>query len=155
MFGSAYPFPQTAGHDRPKYGTVNLTDDPLGVVTCRQYGASYFVLNNSVRWRTTMTNVDSDAADAATPAANGMVYKFIDSYSDADFKKIWRHTGEMLPEYPEIQVHGPVKLNRDIDRLVADSNLSNDVKAKVDRFARQNNFKVIWRNLELRNSMLG
>jgi len=41
--------------ERPKYGTINLTGDPLGVMQARPYGRSYFVLKDDARWRCTMT----------------------------------------------------------------------------------------------------
>lgn len=35
------------GHDRVKYGVLNLSNDPAGIRACYGYGNSYFYLENS------------------------------------------------------------------------------------------------------------
>jgi hypothetical protein len=59
-------------HERVKYGTMNFTNDPNGVMACSGYGMSYFLLKNHVRNRCTITDMDS-----ASPTATIATFKFL------------------------------------------------------------------------------
>ena len=45
--------------ERVKYGACNLTNDPNGVRKAHHYGDSFFQLNENVRCRTSICNMDS------------------------------------------------------------------------------------------------
>ena len=50
-------------HERVKYGAVNITNDPKGIVSAKAYGKSYLVLKDHVKPRCTMTFHNSSGAD--------------------------------------------------------------------------------------------
>lgn len=57
MFDKLYD--KAEKHERVKYGTINISNDPNGVRACYSYGNSYFVLKKEVRQRCTLTDQDS------------------------------------------------------------------------------------------------
>jgi len=136
-------------HVRPKYGTINLTNTTCGVKAARQYGTSYFVLKDDVRWRCTMTDRDSSSG-AAEPATLGLWYKFFHRFDDAELRGIAVHDGTAhFDDYPEIQIHGPVRFNEDMVCIVGDDSLADDVKRKVDAFGSKHGLRVTWQNMDV------
>merc|ERR1712190_573959 len=119
----------------PKYGTINLTNAACGVrKAAYQYGKSYLVLKNSLRWRCTMTNRDSSYEDAEVAFLSNCS-GFCNSFSDDELTGIWNHDGTMhLKRYPEIQIHGDVLFERDVDQVVVHSGLPAQIKNKVVTF---------------------
>merc|ERR1719343_912011 len=115
LFGPDFGREVTAA-ERPKYGCINMTADPLGVPCATQYGSSYLVLKNSLRWRCTFTSRDSDNTNSriATPR---QFAKFLADgcmgTSDDELLNIWRHSGETIDDYREVQIHGPVRFDHD------------------------------------------
>merc|ERR1719330_1358659 len=140
MFGSEF-----ADHvepaDRPKYGCLNLANDPMGVPNATQYGSSYLVLKTDLRWRCTFTSQDSSAANSQL-ATSRQCAKFLSEASDEELLKIWKHDGQTIEEYREVQIHGPVRFNRDVAKLVVDSDLPESVKSKCRAWARRDGFEV-------------
>lgn len=61
-----------SGYERVKYGTMNFTNDPQGVIACGGYGQSYLLLKSHVRDRCTITDMDS-----ASPLATIATFRFI------------------------------------------------------------------------------
>jgi hypothetical protein len=147
VFGDAYKLGVTPGCERPKYGTVNLTNDPDGVKSARQYGKSVFVLKRHLRWRCTLTNKDTSFTDAV-PGTVGQVFMFLDAFDEDELRLILEHDGKhALRQYPEIQIHGQVLFNRDIERLVADSNSCAVIQERVQKFCEKNGIKLEWRSM--------
>lgn len=64
MFDTYYD--NAIGSDRPKYGIINVTNNPRGDYTCRKYGYGndFLELKNDIRERCTFTNKDSSYDDA-------------------------------------------------------------------------------------------
>ncbi len=111
-------------HERVKYGVVNIMNDPAGVTSARAYGDCYFVLNENVRKRTTFIVGDSSSQEmhlCTLPSSNIMLYLL----SDELLKKAMDISAGKLKcskndnySYIEIQVHGDIRLDRDIKELV-------------------------------------
>jgi len=144
MFGKTYDHVQN--HERPKYGCLNLTGDPNGVPKATQYGASYLVLKNTVRWRCTLTARDS-AKESAEVATFRQFAKFLkDDHSwgadDDDLRKICEHQGEKIEDYREVQIHGPVRFNIDIEKLCVVRQTAESVKKKCEEWGQRDGFKV-------------
>ena len=108
--------------ERVKYGAINLTNDPKGIQCCVGYGNSYFMLKESVRKRCTFTDMDSSSASSKIG-----VFKFglhvIEGLSDPEMKaviegaKAMEVSSNVVATYKEIQIHGPLDLSQDIERL--------------------------------------
>ena len=59
LFGGAYD--DAKAFDRPKYGVMNFTGDPMGIQrACRQYGDSYMLLKAEVDFRPLLISSFSD-----------------------------------------------------------------------------------------------
>jgi Protein of unknown function (DUF3626) len=72
-----------SGFDRVKYGVLNTTKDPAGVVSCQGYGDSYFVLRG-VRLRTSFADKDSSSSDAQMASCE-YYCQVLKNYSDLEF----------------------------------------------------------------------
>merc|ERR1711862_471799 len=101
MFGDAYDRKGSQAAvcpaERPKYGTINLTDDPMGVRLATCYGTSYFVLKENVRWRCTLTSRDS-ASDYSRPGTPRQFNRFLEEgdgsrLADDELEMVLNHTG--------------------------------------------------------------
>lgn len=147
VFGNAY---DKEDRWRPKYGVLNLTGAPQGVHRAVQYGTSYFVLKQSVRWRCTMTSADS-CNRAATPGTMRQFAKFMEvgdfRLTDEELVKVCNRSGEQIKAYREVQIHGPIRFSQDIEKLYADDRLDSDTRRKVEEFARKNGFPVVFRSM--------
>lgn len=147
VFGDAYD--RVTAFDRPKYGTINLTNDPRGVQGAAAfYGASFFVLKKDVTWRCTLTVDDSSSSDALpfSPRECSKMCERLESREKERLQMVMEHKGDASDDYREVQIHGPLRFDRDIAYCVGDERLSADVRAKVNKFASKHNFEVRWRS---------
>jgi len=147
FFGTA--FSGCHPSERPKYGCLNLTGDPKGVPQATQYGTSYFIMKNSIRWPVTITSRDSSCEDAR-PGTLRQFVRFLEEgaksrLTDEDLMKLVRHQAEKMFFYKEVQIHGPVCFSEHVHALVADESLNPSDKQKVRQFAKQNGFPVSFR----------
>jgi len=130
IFGGSY---EETSHDdvpskRPKYGVLDVCNDPRGVPAAWQYGDSYFILKN-VRLRSTFANCDTSAEpDCAVLDQQAGV---LDEYGPEELQEVVRVAtapegsrsrigdGMKITDYKEAQFHGLVRLDRDVVALVA------------------------------------
>lgn len=111
MFSKRYS--SATGFERVKYGTVNFTNDPKGVRACSGYGASYFLLKNTVRSRCTFTDMDS-SSPSSTIGTFKFGYQVMNKMSDAEIRsaieaaKANEMSSSVISAYKEIQIHGPI-----------------------------------------------
>merc|ERR1712176_1453753 len=149
MWGDCYD-----GFDalRPKYGCMNLADDPQGDYQATQYGTSYFVLKNSVRWRCSITSTDSSCPSVVLGSV-GQCSSMLMTLNEKELSAAVTHDGNPgagrdLRFYKEIQIHGEVRFAKDIERVVADASMDDDSRTKVENFARMKGLKLEWRKME-------
>ena len=118
---------------RPKYGTLNVFNDHLGDSTCKTYGLSYLVLKN-VRSRCTFTASDSQlVSESCFPSSHvGVAEHYahvLIQYRDEDLLETLSvacsggvlnrgNTSRDSHIYNEVQIHGEVKFNTHIERVV-------------------------------------
>ena len=110
LFSNIYGDSIENGFDRPKYGNLMINHKSQ-----TGYGCAYFVLKDDIKDRTTFTLGDSGNNDYKSES----VYSF--KYASASYEKMNNTT---VPEkflygyeYIEIQIHGPIRLNKDIKSL--------------------------------------
>ncbi|OAR25194.1 hypothetical protein A8W25_05955 [Streptomyces sp. ERV7] len=106
IFGGAYD--DASPHDRPVYGALNFRRKPVGAAP--RFGSACFQLNAQALARTTFCYPDSylEPADFATAERMGLIELALADAQDA------------LDDYIEAQVHGAVRLDRDVEALVLD-----------------------------------
>jgi hypothetical protein len=106
IFGAAYDAAPAAG--RPKYGALNFRRSPVG--GSPRFGSSHLRLRPETLARTTFCYPDSYLEPENFGVATAMSLIERAEADDAD----------ALDDYIEAQVHGPVRLGRDVEAVVLD-----------------------------------
>lgn len=106
IFGRAYD--EAPPHERPVYGALNFRRKPVGAAP--RFGSAHFRLTAEALTRATFCYPDSvlEPADFGTADRMGLI-----PLATAD-------TADALDDYIEAQVHGQVRLDRDVEALVLD-----------------------------------
>jgi hypothetical protein len=106
IFGGAYDDADPA--ERPCYGALNFREKPVGAAP--RFGSAHFVLAPDAVQRATFCYPDSatEPTDFGVAAAMDLIAKALADERDA------------LDDYVEAQVHGPVRLDTDIEAVVLD-----------------------------------
>jgi hypothetical protein len=150
MFNNVYH--SAKAFDRVKYGVLNLANDPRGVSSCYGYGDSYFLLDNSVRLRTTFASCDT-AADAALLATCEYYAHVLDTYTPEELKNIhlvasgkqMTASSQTHSAYKEVQIHGEFRFNRDVKALMANpKHKGTSLESQILEFGRKNGFPIVW-----------
>ncbi|GAB2781100.1 DUF3626 domain-containing protein [Streptomyces chlorus] len=121
IFGGAYDC--APAHERPVYGALNFRRKPVGAAP--RFGSAHFRLAADTLPRSTFCYPDSFFEPSAFGVASRMALIELaeDDCQDA------------LDDYIETQVHGPVRLDRDVEALVLDpSYRGTAVEAAAHRF---------------------
>ncbi len=122
MFAGAYD--HAAAAERPVYGALNFRDDAAGGAA--RFGSSYFRLTADALTRTTFCYPDSSTG----PFDFGVATRF------ALLEKAEADDCDYLDGHIEAQVHGPVRLDRDVEALVLDSSYRGTAVADAARALR-------------------
>lgn len=106
IFNGAYD--DAPPHERPVYGALNFRGRPFGAAP--RFGSAHFRLTAGALARTTFCYPDSflEPSDFGTVHRMGLVELALADRKDA------------LDDYVEAQVHGPVRIDRDVEALVLD-----------------------------------
>jgi hypothetical protein len=106
MFGGAYD--RAGAHERPVYGALNYRQHSVGGAP--RFGSSHFRLTADAAGRATFCYPDS----STEPSAFGVADRFaLTALAEADRR-------DALDDHIEAQIHGPVRLDRDVEALVLD-----------------------------------
>jgi hypothetical protein len=131
LFGGAYHAVDVVATDRPRYGALDILHHADG--GSPRFGSCYFVLRPEVRARCTFTWGDSHLepehvgmADVPAPVIAALLASAAELSTSALIHRLAalreqpRVLGRALDEYIEAQVHGPIRLSRDVAALVVD-----------------------------------
>ncbi|MEU8682379.1 DUF3626 domain-containing protein [Streptomyces sp. NPDC048611] len=106
IFGGAYD--RASADERPVYGALNFRSNPAGGAP--RFGSSYFRLAAETLTRTTFCYPDSSTC----PSDFGVAARFsLIEVAESDGL-------DCLDGHIEAQIHGPVRLDRDVEALVLD-----------------------------------
>jgi hypothetical protein len=106
IFGGAYD--DAPAHERPVYGALNFRDKEVGAAP--RFGSAHFRLTQGTLARATFCYPDSFFEPVALGVASRMGLVALAEADDRD----------ALDDYVEAQIHGPVRLDRDVEALVLD-----------------------------------
>ncbi|MER7361802.1 DUF3626 domain-containing protein [Nonomuraea wenchangensis] len=106
IFGGAYD--HAPPEERPVYGALNFRRRSVGAAP--RFGSAHFRLTAETLHRTTFCYPDSFCEPSAFGVASRMALIELAEADDPD----------LLDDYIEAQVHGPVRLDRDVEALVLD-----------------------------------
>jgi hypothetical protein len=147
LFGNTYN--NCKPIDRVKYGTLNITKDPYGIKSCIGYGFSYLVLKSTVKNRCTYTL--SDSCTNYNPHMLSNIDPIICNINDRLLNDIiqlscnkskWLRSNNCNP-YIEVQIHGLIRFDRDIEYLIVDNKITNHlIVNKLNEFS--NKYNVPW-----------
>lgn len=170
-FGGAYHMPGLAPGERPKYGALDLFRYADGAAP--RFGSCYFMLHASVSWRCTFSYGDSVTQPEQVGMLGAMdclmaelldeietrgsalgwdrltVPAFLD-YLSHRFAELSDNAasspiGRVLDAYIEAQIHGPVDLSTDVDKLVADPSFQNTVTGEyLEAICRRYGITLRW-----------
>lgn len=140
--------------DRVKYGSLLINPKSTKhSIDITNYGKCYFILNNEVKKRCTMTIGDSSQFNSASSLYTFknifqmlMSSKYVFDYA----KDCYEHymQGEIgyvssYFEYIEVQIHGQLLFSRDIESIVLQDTTSDELKKLAMRFAKKNGCKYL------------
>ncbi len=117
LYDNAQPY------ERVKYGALNVTNSINGIGTCLHYGDSYFVLKKQVKNRSTFVIGDSSNMQMhlCTFEHFNILLSLIPNNLLKDIITVALKKEKSLNnnyEYIEAQIHGPVRMNQDIEILM-------------------------------------
>jgi len=141
IFGKKYH--ASKAFDRPKYGVLNFTNDPMGVSGCYQYGKDYVLLKRA-RLRTSLTSEDSFGSAGKNLGTTDYYAHIFQQYKDEEFKEAIQigcnrkplQDGKTHVTYKEIQIHGEINLSQHVAALVVHSDRRSLLKDGSSKFGK-------------------
>lgn len=141
-------FDDQPNEERPIYGAINLINDPEGVSSCQGYNISYVVLKEPVKSRMTITEEDSMTGSAPPDIGTFLHMNHIVDTLDSDALDMYVSGHKFSPDdkdvlqsdsYVEVQIHGKVRLSRDVKRFMIDPRYASNerVISLVNEFRRR------------------
>lgn len=138
--------------DRVKYGVLNIVGDGKGVKSCYGYGDSFLQLKK-VRLRTTFASADTSLVSVKLASCEYYA-NILNVYSDSELKSIidvstrrkaWL-SSNVITNYKEVQIHGPVSLSENVECIVVNERHRSNVNMikDLDTFIKNNNCNLIW-----------
>lgn len=150
LFNGIYD--NSPAHEKVKYGTLNLTSNPIGVSVCTGYGNSYLLLKSDVKKRVSFVFDDSSRQDyhiATFKHFFNIIYysndKLLNEMIDIALNKK-SYSDYSYSPYVEAQIHGKVSLADDVDKICINStyrhndNILNTLKSIKKKYDVEYNF---------------
>lgn len=146
IYASSLPF------DRVKYGVLNIVGDPCGVRSCYHYGDSFLQLKK-VRLRTTFASMDTSSSAVKLSCCEhygNVLYEYTDpelkAIIDVATRRVSSMKSDMIANYKEVQIHGPVCLSENVECVVANNRHHGDasIEALLEEFVKRNGCNLIW-----------
>ena len=144
-------YDNSSAFDRCKYGVLNIVHDLHGIRKCKQYGRSYMVLKE-VRLRATFASKDSANSDVKLATCQHYAH-VLRTYSTPELKAVaevasglkkWGCASTMINHYKEVQIHGPIRLDRNVEVLCAHpSELNDETRKLLQEFGNRHKVNVI------------
>lgn len=146
IYASSPPF------DRVKYGVLNIVGDPHGVRSCYHYGDSFLQLKK-VRLRTTFASMDTSCG-AVKLSCCEYYGNVLNEYTDMELKAILdvatrrvpSMKSDMISNYKEVQIHGPVCLSENVECIVVNHRYRGETSMEtlLEEFVKKNGCNLIW-----------
>lgn len=124
-FLNLYNLKTVSSFDRPKYGALNYLNSPAGIPPAFAYGEWFFTLKSDPQVRKRITLATGDTAVSRCLGVLDHCMHVLKHLTDAELSSIIRvatnqNSSLSYPpgsSYREVQIHGDVKLDRDIECL--------------------------------------
>jgi len=125
-------YTDASAQEKVKYGALNITSDPKGIPQSKQYGTSYLIFKKHVKKRSSIVFGDSCNQDyhlSTFRHFSNIIYylknTLLDEIIDISLNKKSFSTINYKP-YLEVQMHGNITLESDVDMICIDSNLQDN-----------------------------
>jgi hypothetical protein len=158
--------------DRPKYGVLNIMNDPRGAFSCvHTYGRAYLVLKNTPEVRSRVTFSDCDTSSKGSVCVDCdwkhmmLLVRNMDiidldqvvevawgrkehgsSFFNFYFKKLCLHP---FVGYNEVQIYGPLRLSCDIEKIVLDESYKEEMTGLLEEIKQQYGIPYEWQRFQL------
>jgi hypothetical protein len=148
MFRNCYD--DAPAKERPKYGALNVGLQSSGCRLASSYGSAFFKLRDTtVRWRVSITNQDSFSAKGVfgtLSKCDHLLHHLEDSELAEMCQIVLQNTTGTTEQrnYREMQIHGPLVLNRDISSLNIPMHSPTGVKEKCEAFVAKNKCSLVY-----------
>jgi hypothetical protein len=125
-------------HDKVKYATLNTAKTKYGLRRlAEQYGTAYLVMKSTIRERCTITPRDSSydsitKDDVATFQDMDHILKKFQNFSS--ISDILKYSDEKDFIYMEVQIHGELRFDRDVEKIMINSKYKQDFSGKLEKF---------------------
>jgi hypothetical protein len=124
LFSDIYK--ESIAEEKVKYGCINLYSKQYGCCSAKQYGESYMILKNNVKKRCSFVCGDSSLQQLHIANFDNF-YQLLLYLNDSTILNLMKLVkNEKFDEdaypYVEVQIHGDVLWNRDIEKLMIDKN---------------------------------
>jgi len=140
---------------RVKHGVLNIVNAESGVATCLSYGDSFLVLNRlTVKDRISITHTDSMSSSVPCGTLQHFAH-ILQTLSNDELKELYKvavlglihGTSNGLcqsSQYRELQIHGELLLNRDIQTIAVHSQYreNKSIMKLVIQFAEKHNIEI-------------
>jgi hypothetical protein len=158
--------------DRPKYGVLNIMNDPRGAFSCvHTYGRAYLVLKNTPEVRSRVTFSDCDTSSKGSVCVDcdwkHMMLLMLNmdtidlnevlevasgrNKCGSSYYNYCRKT--ILPEpytrYNEVQIHGPLRLAFDVEKIVLDKSYKEEMSPFLEEIKATYGVPYEWQSFEL------
>jgi Protein of unknown function (DUF3626) len=151
MFNGTYQ--HATPFERVKYGVLNIMKDPCGVRSAWSYGDSYMVLQNT-RLRTTFACSDTGGGSAQLATCEYYAH-VLERFADEELKGLYQVASGVVKNhknfqgsgnYREIQIHGPLRLDRDVACIVANPRYRKNkhITTLLQRFVDKFHCDLLW-----------
>jgi len=131
--------------ERPKYGALNYLNNPAGVPSAYSYGDLFMTLRPHIRRRVTIAT--GDTAGSRCLGVLDFCDHVLVSLDKTELANICKIAMNEIPFadytaniYKEVQIHGELKLNRDIASIHMPAGIHDDA---IVNFANQNNIAIV------------
>lgn len=140
VYHKAKPF------QRPKYGVLNMVNDPVGIKRAHQYGDSHFVCKR-VRLRVSFADQDTGSSSAILASCEHYCH-VLERYNDNELKSVIQVANGEVPfadsdciqSYKEVQYHGELSFQHNVERVVVNDRHKGDksMSKTLDLFCEKN-----------------
>jgi len=135
LFGDIYDYSPSI--DRPKYATLNLTNNISGVSACTGYGQCYVVYKKHIRNRITFVFGDTCLMEKHIATLQGFshILYYVNNKLLKDMLKISNKEIESselnYSPYLDVQIHGPIIIDDDFESINIPHKYKNDQNIKL------------------------
>lgn len=128
LFNNKYT-DNTNNSDRPKYASLNISNNKMGNPLCFGYGKNVIFFKNSIKKRSSFVYGNSEK-DMMYLCNFDYPYALL-FHMNNEIKKVYQNVtnskAETLSSYIEVQIHGTINIENDVEKIIIDKSINNNI----------------------------